>query len=272
MIVPELGVGILDGTAPHITDPKYPGAVDEIVDVGRFWDKKQLRLHTDKIREMIDRKSLLFSSVYDLLSAAKKSQDVVSGIQSRALDRQKMRSAVERLSRKWSSGSGYSEHVRILNAFTMKGEVQLDLFNQKAEHIYLLDGRHGAESEFMHEILRTAKKKEQPVLIAPDPLDLSKLCELMLPELGIAFVRQDPDQKAERIINTERFIRPEIIRSFKPLLTEAKRNKRDLVKSINLILSQIRSLHFEIEDIYISTMDFEAKQELTSRLINEIFG
>ena len=272
VVIPALGVGILDGTAPHVTDPKYPGAVDEIVDVGRFWDKDKLRLHTDKIREMIDRKSLLFNCAYDLLAAAKKSSDTVSRLCERAIDRDKMRSAVSRLTRKWKNGSGYEKNIRILDAFTMKGEIRLDTFYEKAEHIYLLSGRHGAESQFLCEILRIAKEKAQPVFAAPDTVDLSRLCELMLPELGIAFVRCDPDQRAERIINTERFIRPELIRPLKPVITVARRHRRELQKSVNVILSQIRKLHFEIEDIYISTMDFEAKEELTRSLISEIFG
>lgn len=272
VIIPEIGAGILDGTAPHVTDPKYPGAVDEIVDVGRFWDKDKLRVHTDKIRDMIDRKSLLFNCAYDLLSAAKSTENMISKLQSRAIDRNKMHSAVERLTRKWRHGSGYVEHIRILDAFTMKGRIRLDLFNKRADRIYLLDGRHGAESEFLHEIVRVAKEKNQPVFAAPDPVDLSKLCELMLPELGIAFVRHDPENKAERIINTERFIRPDIIRTSKPALTEAKRQKREILKSVNVLLSEIRKLHFEIEDIYISTMDFAAKERLTENLIAEIFG
>jgi len=271
VIIPELSVGILDGTSPHVTDPKYPGAVDEIVDVGRFWDKDKLRLHTDSIREMIDRKSLLFACAYDLLRAAGSADALLSRLRKGAVDRQKMNSAVERLTRKWKNGSGYAEHIRILDAFTMKGEVRLDLFNQRAERRYLLDGRHGAESEFLRGIVRVAKEKRQPVFLAPDPVDLSRICEVMLPELGIAFVRRDPDDKAERIINTERFVRPEIIRKFKPCLTEANRRKRGLLQSVNTILSEIRKLHFEIEDIYISAMNFDAKEELTAALIDEIF-
>ena len=34
---------ILDGTAPHITDPLFPGAVSEIVNLGEFWRPDALR-------------------------------------------------------------------------------------------------------------------------------------------------------------------------------------------------------------------------------------
>src|SRR5690554_299380 len=34
MVCPSLGIAMIDGTAPHTVDPKYPGAVDEILNVG----------------------------------------------------------------------------------------------------------------------------------------------------------------------------------------------------------------------------------------------
>lgn len=36
---PALNCWIADGTSPHTLEPKYPGAAQEIVDLGRFWDK-----------------------------------------------------------------------------------------------------------------------------------------------------------------------------------------------------------------------------------------
>ena len=34
IIINDIKTAIIDGTAPHVTDPKYPGAVDIIVNVG----------------------------------------------------------------------------------------------------------------------------------------------------------------------------------------------------------------------------------------------
>lgn len=272
VVIPELGVGVLDGTAPHTTDPKYPGAVDEIVDVGRFWNKEKLREHTDEIRGIIDRKSMLFGCVYDLLSAAQSADNAASKMQSKALDREKMRAVARRLARKWKNGSGYEKNVRVLDAFTMKGRIRINGFAEKAEHVYTLCGRHGAETEFLQEIMRIAEIKEQPIFIAPDPLDITKICELMLPELGVAFVRDAGTKTPEKNINTERFIRSELLRPFKTCLTEAKKRKREALASADTLLSHVRKLHFDLEDIYISAMDFEAKEELTNDLIKQIFG
>ena len=34
---------IVDGTAPHVMDPIYPGVSDEIINLGEYWNKKQLK-------------------------------------------------------------------------------------------------------------------------------------------------------------------------------------------------------------------------------------
>ena len=42
VVIPKLKVSVLDGTAPHVIDPKYPGAVENILNFGDFWNKEKL--------------------------------------------------------------------------------------------------------------------------------------------------------------------------------------------------------------------------------------
>jgi hypothetical protein len=37
LVVPKINIALLDGTSPHVVDPKYPGVVDETIDLGMFW-------------------------------------------------------------------------------------------------------------------------------------------------------------------------------------------------------------------------------------------
>ena len=36
--IPRIKTAIIDGTAPHIVEPKYPAAVDRYVNLGQFYD------------------------------------------------------------------------------------------------------------------------------------------------------------------------------------------------------------------------------------------
>ena len=46
---PRFGRAMLDGTHPHAIDPEYPGAVDEIVHLGEYWDDAGIRRHRTEI-------------------------------------------------------------------------------------------------------------------------------------------------------------------------------------------------------------------------------
>ncbi|MDH7479052.1 MAG: hypothetical protein QHH02_03495, partial [Syntrophomonadaceae bacterium] len=43
VIIPAGKVAVVDGTAPHVLDPRYPGAVDEIVNLGDHWNDSILK-------------------------------------------------------------------------------------------------------------------------------------------------------------------------------------------------------------------------------------
>ena len=272
VVICELGVGMIDGTAPHVTDPKYPGAVDEIVDLGRFWDRGKLEEHGGEIKDLIDRKRRLFGCAYALLSSAKNADSVINSMQDAAIDLPKLIAAAARLTRHWKSGSGFRKYTRILDAFTMKGRARLNSFAESADRIYTVGGRHGAGDRFLREIIHISELKGHPVFVAPDPLNMTSVLEIMIPELGIAFVRDAGDREVEKHINTERFIIPELLRPFKPCLTEAKRLKRGALDSVDVILSEAAKIHFRLEEIYGSAMDFTAKEELTRALTERILG
>ena len=76
-------IALLDGTAPHIVDPKNPGAVDEIVNLGEYWDTEGLRSHRDAVISCNERTSAMFELVYGYLgSAGKRSEFLADVLQS----------------------------------------------------------------------------------------------------------------------------------------------------------------------------------------------
>ena len=42
LVIKDINIALVDGTAPHIVDPKNPGAVDEIINLGDYWDEGNL--------------------------------------------------------------------------------------------------------------------------------------------------------------------------------------------------------------------------------------
>ena len=51
--VPHLGLLLLDGTAPHVVDPVYPGARDSIVNLGECLDEAAMRPRLPQLRAVM---------------------------------------------------------------------------------------------------------------------------------------------------------------------------------------------------------------------------
>ena len=62
---PALNCWIADGTSPHTLEPKYPGAAQETVDLGRFWNKDILRSRADEVIALDDAMDDMFIAVKD---------------------------------------------------------------------------------------------------------------------------------------------------------------------------------------------------------------
>lgn len=75
VVIPALHIALLDGTAPHVVDPKNPGAVDEIIHLGDHWQEDLLRTNKTAILESNARVGRLFSIAYQALAEAKVALD-----------------------------------------------------------------------------------------------------------------------------------------------------------------------------------------------------
>ena len=64
IIIEEPRVAVLDGTAPHIYEPKLVGAVDSIVDLGAFLDERMLSKSRNKIESITNEKKQGFERAY----------------------------------------------------------------------------------------------------------------------------------------------------------------------------------------------------------------
>ncbi|HHY83054.1 MAG TPA: hypothetical protein GX505_10325 [Clostridiales bacterium] len=75
LVIPEIGVALMDGTAPHITDPKYPGAVDEIINLGEFWDESKITPFKKEIMEINKKGNMHFETAFSLLKQSRMAYD-----------------------------------------------------------------------------------------------------------------------------------------------------------------------------------------------------
>ena len=89
-------VALLDGTAPHETDAKYPGAKDEIVNLGEGFDKKRLIANQEKIVALCKNKANYYKQAYFYLSLVGKIHLYISRLAEEKFDLSGARKLINR--------------------------------------------------------------------------------------------------------------------------------------------------------------------------------
>lgn len=77
LFIPSLHVSILDGTAPHNIDPRLPGAVQQIINLGSAWDCRALADSRQRILELTNQISSLYQLAYSWLAVAAGLEDLI---------------------------------------------------------------------------------------------------------------------------------------------------------------------------------------------------
>ena len=70
VVIKEMKTAILDGTAPHVFDPKYAGAKEIIVNLGEAWNLESLARDCAEIVSLTSGKSKMYRAAYRLLDGA----------------------------------------------------------------------------------------------------------------------------------------------------------------------------------------------------------
>lgn len=70
--IPDYRFMIVDGTAPHVIEPKLPCLVEEILDFGKYLNRDYLMDYRNRIIEVSQEKSMLYQSGYRYLNMAGK--------------------------------------------------------------------------------------------------------------------------------------------------------------------------------------------------------
>ena len=63
-------MGIVDGTSPHVIEPKMPGVVEEYINLGVAWDSDKLRKQKVEIERFVSEASKAFQAAYACFNEA----------------------------------------------------------------------------------------------------------------------------------------------------------------------------------------------------------
>lgn len=85
-IIEDIGLAIIDGTKPHAIETKYPGLIDEIVDLGNFLIPEKLTVSKEAIDKINQKKQVLYKAAFAKLDAARAEHKKLESYFTEAMD------------------------------------------------------------------------------------------------------------------------------------------------------------------------------------------
>jgi len=268
VVIRELSVGITDATAPHVMEAKYPGSREELIDPGACWDRKLLEERYGAIKSLVDEKTGLFASVYKYLGVGLALRGERTRILTSCADGEKLDKAAERLIRRMGEGKGFKLLPRQVGSLGMNGRVTFDTYEAMATERWQIADTRGLRGLLLDRLLHHAERAGLAVMVSRDPMLETEA--LYCPEAGIAITDTGDADRADKILNTERFIHREKLADQRRRLRFLSRLEGELLKRVEDLFGEIKKRHFALEELYADAMDFGRVDAMTEELIARI--
>ena len=268
------GIALLDATAPHLFEPTCPGAWEDIVNLGQFWNCEALAARRAEIEQLNREKGDAYRRAYRYLSGFGDMRVNRDLLVAPYINRKRIAAQAEKILRDVAEGEAYSAQPALIHSIGMRGEVGFDTYFYEAEEIHLVTDCHGAAQYLMMELGKLANEKRLSVRISHDPVEADKIDGLFLCESGIAVVvcpEEECDYPHYRI-PMRRFVDTASMKGVRRELRSIDRISRALRGEALDALEKVREVHFRLEDIYSAAMDFEAKEAFTKDFCQKLFS
>ena len=280
VILPEWKVSIVDGTAPHVLEPKNPALSESILSFGDFLDPMKIKPHGETIRLIGQATSKNYSQAIDCLAAAKSFLNDSSRIALSCLALEKLSAYARHYACKHfprHPGKG-KESVRFLSAVNAQGVTSLaQTADALCSHICFITDDWGAASSLFLSALRThALENGHDVITCYCPLSPhSKIDHLLIPGLGLAFMTENRFHNLsglipDRRIHAKRFLDIEVLRRHKKRLSFNQKAASQMIRQAVAGLAENKALHDELESIYLQAMDFSMMDSVLESVVAQI--
>ena len=262
-------IAVLDGTAPHTRCTDFPGVIDEIINLGDFWDSERLARERELILSLCRMKTEEYARAYRYLALAGHIDRYRRRLVLSCMDIDKAKKAAERSLRCMRISREPGEEVRYLSAFGMQGYEHLPTLRDSADVITVSD-QFGSAALYLN-ILRDILRREvvYTYRLFPSCFDDDITEGLYLPKNNLLIIDSERGE-GERCVNMQRFLNTPQYHLSKQELRFLTRERQTMLDRAAEALGQAGKVHFALEHLYGEAMDFAGKEAYTAHIVAEI--
>jgi hypothetical protein len=197
VVLPKLRCAALNASAPHAWEPRYPAAVERIVDLERFYDVTAAKAEREQIVACTTGLQAANARAAHALQAARQVElSALTAVQPdlRRIERRMAGIAARELRRR--GGERGETAWRFLGGMTDQGAVwRFDSVETLCPRIYELQDSFGFAGAALERMCVIAVKNGWDVIACVTPEELERIEHLAVPGLGVAFVTSRTDME-----------------------------------------------------------------------------
>lgn len=267
-------IAMVDGTSPHMMDPKYPGAYDVIINMADCWDDRALLEKKNNIIPLSKTISTYHYMATSCISSAAALLNSNMHIARPYVDQDAINEFVIKLVKKLKDSKVGTEKKRLLSAASVGETVFFgETIEELSRTIYVIPDMWGAASDLLLSRLHQATTLlglEQIICYCSFQTP-NKIDHIIYPSAGITVTTAN---YFHSIKNNKHDIIEGLIPSIPDSLQEQMSlhlNKaKELIDMACIHIKDAKLLHDDLEAFYVKAMDFSKVDTIYERIINEI--
>jgi len=284
IVISELKVAMMDGTSPHVVDPKVPGVIDDLIDLSIYWDEAKLGRYRKEIIENSQRNKELFKRAYGYLKAAGKVYDVYRSTSLKAFKKEQLNEVIENLIKEMLGDYPVVNHlgnVRYLFGFgiTPRGIVNFreDYMKGQEKWVLIKEDVFSSAGSIMHRLLDEVTRRGFDVICLKSPIDRNQITDLLVDDIGLTISVENPFQgfpqththTSPHLIDLSEFTDTEIVKSLQPSVTDDLTVVHQLLDMSVKHIHKAKENHDVLEKFYVNAIDFSKHDDLANALIRK---
>lgn len=273
--IPALRQGWVDGTAPHVGEPRCFGVDSDYVNLGRFC---RLPVSEDDSREII-RLNAEYKALYDRAYAYLRAvSELRRGYMPQTAEPSLIEAAEKRVCgivRRYCGRKGGQGHEsdRFFSAISCRGELKLSgEIHRLCKLVYQLDDGMGLAVPALEAAAAAALTRGEDVIRCPSPLCPEEPEAILIPGASLALLRGCWDIEGARHIRLDALVPAQRQKELRSELRAGRRLETECMASALAKLRQAKVLHDALEAVYRPYMDFSSLTAFTGEEIKRIFG
>lgn len=285
-------ISVIDATTPHAVEPRYPGAVDDILDFTVYTDKQALTHNRNEIIRLGSARREAFYRAYRYLAAMKSVYDDVKHIYASAMRIQSFhRDSLKTIKTYFNAENNtstpnvqltpsHNEAARHLFARAITPDGFVDHMDTIISHMQHHVVFRGAPGTGIHALMQKTKHyADEAGLYAEcfhSSVDPGVIDHIIIPGIKTAFSTlppdTDPPKNVDAIIDANDFLHVDQLQTRVRHLNEAQETYDRLLQIAVSSLNEAKELHQQLEANYIPHMDFSGLDKLYDRVWNEVLS